>query len=135
MTDDINITPIVVANVTGSVIGTAEAFSRIMSANARESLRSNTRLGASNPSVLRIAHQPITAKSPIQRSLASLDQTLSRVDTSSQVIRVDGLKVGVTITRDQYTTEQEALDAFLRLAGHLLAGGGAGFRALWQGQQ
>lgn len=135
MTDDINVTPVVVAGITGGVLGTARAFARIQSANSKESLRSNTTIGTSSPSVLRIAHQMPSGKNTVQRSLASLDQTLARVDSGSVITRIDNLKVGVTVTKDLYTTEQEVVDAFLLLAGQLLAGSGAGLRALIQGQQ
>jgi len=135
MPDDINVKPIVLANVTGTVLGSDLAFSRLTSSNSRESLRSNTSLGAENTTVLRVAHQMPSGKSSIQRSLCSIDQTFARVDTSSVIQRIDNLKVGVTITKDQYSTEAEALSAFITLSGHLLAGGGAGFKALWQGQQ
>jgi len=134
MTDDINITPIVAANITGDDLGSAQAFARIASANPKESVRCNTSIGGTSPTNLRIAHQPITAKNPVMRSLNAMDQTLARVDSQSNTIGFSQHSCKLQSERNATTTEAEYLATWYQLIGHAMANNGAGLKAMYRGE-
>lgn len=134
MTDDLSITPIVPGNISGDDLGSALVFSRIASSNAKESLRSNASLGASSPSNLRVAHQPITPKNDTKRTLCALDQSLARLDAQSNVIRIDTFKVAFQLTHDAYVTEAEVCSAAEKLLGYLVASNFAGLKSMFRGE-
>jgi len=134
MTDDINVTPIVPANITGDDIGSAVAFARIQAANPKESVRQNTSISSVSPTRLRIAHQPITVKSPVKRSLTALDQSLARLDAQSNVISIDSFSVKLQSENGATVTEAEYLAAWNKLIGYAVAGDNAGLKAMYRGE-
>lgn len=85
MNDTLNVKDLAISTVGATQLpGSARAFARIESADAKTHLRSNSSIGSLSPTVIRIAHQPRTAKSDVQRSIVACDQKLTRLDTSSQ---------------------------------------------------
>lgn len=116
MDDTVVIKPLV--SVTLDTTGIS--FPRVQSDNQSEHLRrSITAFDEYSPSVLRIAHQPITAKRNRQRSLIAFDQDFGRVDSSDILIRTDKLTVALQISKDPGVLSSEALASFNFLVGAL----------------
>lgn len=85
MNDTLNVKDLAIATVGATQLpGSARAFARVASADPKIHLRQSSHIGSLSPTTLRIAHQPRSAKSNVQRSLLSLDQVLVRLDSSSQ---------------------------------------------------
>jgi len=90
MNDTLSIKALAINTVGATQLpGTALSFPRVASTTSGTHLRQNTAIGSLSPTVLRVAHQPRTTKSPVQRSLIAIDQTLTRVDALSNPIGED----------------------------------------------
>lgn len=85
MNDTLNVKDLAIATIGATQLpGSARAFARVASADPKVHLRQSSHIGSLSPTTLRISHQPRSAKTGVQRSLLSLDQTLTRLDASSQ---------------------------------------------------
>lgn len=92
MNDTLNVKDLAINTVGATQLpGSARAFARVESADPKIHLRSNSALGSLSPTVIRIAHQPRTNKSDIQRSIVACDQKLVRLDTSSLPTGVESM--------------------------------------------
>lgn len=113
--------------------GTARSFPRVVSQTS-EYLRQSTHVGDLSPCLLRIAHQPRSAKSNVQRSLIGIRQTLARLDAQSNPISYDQLDVNFQFVKPQGITEAEYLTAAKLLVGALLESDGALLKQMFNGE-
>lgn len=124
MNDSLSIQPIVLANVTGTVLTTARVFERIADANPNNHMRANSTLGSLSPTTLRISHSLRGGKNTVQKSLVQLNQTLTRVDALSNPIGEVGIVIKLTAEIPAGVTEAEFLAAAAVLIGGLTSTGG-----------
>jgi len=134
MQDDLSIKPVVAANISGDDLGSTLTFVRVQSTNNRDSLRQNSAIHSLSPTQLRIAHQPISIKNPVQRSLVAVDQVLTRFDAQSNPIGQDKHKFAVQSDRTATTSLAEYRASAMLLFGQMLENNGAGIDAMYYGQ-
>jgi hypothetical protein len=134
MNDSLSIKPLVAANVTGSVLGTARAFERAATFVKNRYSRVNAFLGALNPTRIDLSHIMPRKATEKKQSLLAFHQTLTRVDASSNVVGTDTVEFRYTSVNTAGITEDEYV------AGHLLLQGGftenncALLRAMYRGE-
>lgn len=120
MNDTISVKPLLSAQIGNTQLDSvARSFARVVSEDTSHQ-RSNSNLGSLSPTVLRIAHQPRTVKSPIQRSLIAVDQTLTRLDATSNPISSVKFKVALQCDIPDGVTLAEFRAAAMVLFGSLL---------------
>lgn len=113
--------------------GSARSFPRVVSAQ-NDYRRQSAHIGSLSPTVVRIAHQPRTAKSDLQRSLFAVDQTLGRLDASSNPIGKSTFKVALQCDIPSDVTLAEYRTAMGLLLGALLESNGALVTAIYNGE-
>lgn len=113
--------------------GTARSFPRVVSQNS-EYLRQSLHIGATSPTVLRVAHQPRSTKSTVQRSLFGIRQTLARLDAQSNPISYDQFDVNFQTVLPQGVTEAEFLTSAKLCIGALLENDGALLKQIYNGE-
>jgi hypothetical protein len=93
---------------------TQYAFPRVSSSDKQERRR-NTAISSLSPTTLRISHQPRTAANRVQRSLAAIDQQLTRLDSSSNPVSVTNGSVAFqsNIPSDMTLAEYRAMCVLL----------------------
>lgn len=111
-------TIIIKATTAATLAASGVSFPRVRSEGS-EALRQSLDDGSLNPMVLRIAHQPITAKRNKQRSLCAIDKTYSRVDGLGNVIGKDESTVALQFSRTAGVTKAEFIIQLNRLIGGL----------------
>lgn len=131
MNDTVNIKPLLPAQIGSTQLdATARAFARITSEDSSWQ-RSNSVLGSLSPTTLRIAHQPRTTKSPIQRTLCACDQVLTRLDALSNPIGTNKFKVALQADIPEGVSLAEFRAAAMILFGFLLENNGANLDAIY----
>lgn len=133
MNDTLAIKPIVSAQVTGTVLGTSRDFSRAF--GPENGIRVNSILGSLNPAVIRISHQPRKSDEGVQRSLASFEQTLTRLDSANNPVRKDVIKVKLQFEIPGYATEAEVVSVAEILAGTAFANTAEFVKQIYRGEQ
>jgi microsomal dipeptidase-like Zn-dependent dipeptidase len=98
---------------------TGFSFPRVMSEDSQYR-RQNLGDGSLNPMVIRVSHQPISAKRTVQRSLFALDKTYARLDATNNVVGSDSLGLSLQFNRTSGVTEAEFILQFERLVGALM---------------
>lgn len=114
---------------------TTRTFPRIASASINDTRRQSLHVSSLSPTVLRIAHTPRTAKNLVQKSLFSVDQTLTRLDASSNPIGTTKFKVGFITEIPADVTLAEWQAAKNLLIGALIESSGALADAIYNGEQ
>lgn len=135
MNDTITAHKLVSANITGSVVdSTARSFPRVASNSGTEALRQSLHVSSVSPCVLRISHQPRKSADGMQRSLCAIDQTLARLDASSNVISTSRFKVALQTDIPSDVTLTEWREAVYLLIGSLTESNGAVLDAIYNGE-
>lgn len=120
MNDTLSIKGLLKQTLDSANFGVASAFARVASSDIGQKLRRSLMFGSLSPVTLRISHQPITAKRSVQRSLASMDSILTRLDVNDVAIGEDFCNVALQFSRSKGITESEFVDRLTLLAGALL---------------
>lgn len=135
MNDTLSIKSLAISTVGATQLpGSALSFARVASAKQTDHLRSNSAIGSLSPTVLRVAHQPRSAKSDVQRSLISVDQTLTRVDALSNPIGSVVINIALQTNIPSGVTLAEWRAAAAVLLGSLLATDGELLTAIYNGE-
>jgi len=113
---------------------TSRSFARVVSSRTGEYLRRSTHIGSMSPTDLRVSHQARTAGNNIQRSLIAVDQTLTRLDTSSNPIGKTRFKVALQTDIPDDVSQAEWLEAFALLIGALLETDAAIAKSIFAGE-
>jgi len=114
--------------------GTALAFPRVVSSSPSVHLRRNSAISSLSPTDLRIQHTPRTAKSDLQRSLVSVDQLLTRLDTESNPVDEEHFSVKFQCDIPSGVTYEEFKAGFEILCGAILADDAALLYSVYQGE-
>jgi len=134
MNDTLTTHDVVIANVSGAVLsGTARSFPRV-AGGTNEWRRRSTHVSSLSPTDIVVAHQPATAKSPKQRSLFKSEQTLTRVDASSNPIGTDVFSISTQITRPMGVSLAEFTALLVLHLGALQENSGALATSLYNGE-
>lgn len=107
MNDTLTLKPLVKANITGSVLGTASDFARIVVAARNEyHRRSDTTVlfTGDNTRIVRIAHQPPTGTQTKQRSVIGTLDKMRRHGESGELLTTDECAINSQITFGPGTT-------------------------------
>lgn len=132
MNDTVAAHKLVSANITGSVVdGTARSFPRVASPSGSEALRQSLHISSVSPTSFRVSHQPRKSSTDVQRSLCAVDQTLARVDTSSNIISTSKFKVAFQTDIPSDVTLAEWREAVYLLLGILTETDGAVLNAIY----
>lgn len=113
--------------------GAARSFPRVVS-SGDDYRRSSSHISSLSPTVIRVSHQPRSAKSAIQRSLFAVDQTLTRLDVSSNPISTTTFKVAFQSDIPADVTLAEWRAALSVLFGALLESDAALLTAIYNGE-
>lgn len=108
-------------------------FPRVASSGS-EHVRRSLHVGSLSPCDLIISHVPRTAKNNVQRSLAKFEQTLTRLDVSSNPISSTVMSFGFQTNIPQDVTLAEWRALVMLAAGLLLESNGAIADALYNGE-
>lgn len=136
MEDVLSIKDLAMATIGSTQLpGAARTFNRVVSTDASHKRLSN-HLNANglSPSVLRIAHTPRSKTASKQRSLAALDQQLTRLDAASNPVLITDLKVALQSDHPADVTLVEYRAAWATLLGAALANDGAMITAMFNGE-
>jgi len=135
MNDTVTAHKLVSANITGSVVdGTARSFPRVASNSNVEAIRQSLHVSSVSLTVLRVSHQPRKLVNGMQRSLCAIDQTLSRLDATSNVISTSKFKVAFQTDIPSDVTLTEWREAVYLLIGILTESNGAVLDALYNSE-
>jgi hypothetical protein len=113
--------------------GAARSFPRVASPNS-DYRRLSSHISSLSPTVIRVSHQPRSSKSTIQRSLFAVDQTLTRLDASSNPISKTTFKVAFQTDIPSDVTLAEWRAALSILFGALQESDGALLTAMYNGE-
>jgi len=137
MIDSQSVKDIALSTITGSTVlpGTARTFARIVSDDPKKYVRRSTHVSAQSPTDLKISHQLRKKSTDLQRSIATMEQTLTRLDSVGNPIpnpQRGSVSTSTVIPEGMTLTEHRALWA--TLAGWLLADDGANIDAMYRGE-
>jgi len=118
----------------GELDSTVRSFPRVASPKLNDALRQSLHVGALSPTVIRVAHTPRSKGNTIQRSLFSLQQTLTRLDVGSNPIGSTSFKAGLTSEIPSDVTLAEYREGVALLIGALLENDGAMITAIYNGE-
>jgi hypothetical protein len=113
--------------------GAARSFPRVASSDGQYR-RQSLHVSSLSPSIMRISHTPRKTQSAIQKSLLSLDQTLTRVDALGNPIGTTKFSVGFNLTIPGDVTLTEVRSAAAILLGFLLEADAANLTALYNAE-
>jgi len=134
MNDTVNAKGLILNQVlTTTLDASARAFPRVAS-SGNENRRRSTHIHSLSPSDLTIAHVPRSVKNPVQRTRASLEQTLTRFDALSNPISSVKFSVALTMSIPEGVTQAEFLEAYRLLVGFLAESSSANAIALYNGE-
>jgi hypothetical protein len=135
MDDTLSIKALAISTVGATQLpGSALAFPRVVSGSQSVHLRRNSAISSLSPTDLRIQHTPRSEKSSVQRSLCSVDQTLARLDASSNQIDEDAFSVKLQADIPPGVTIEEFRAAAAILFGGLLANDGMLLNSIYYGE-
>jgi len=134
MNDTQNVKALSISTIGGTQLpGSALAFPRVASSNS-ENRRTNYQIGSLSPTSLGISHRPRSVSSPVQRTLAYIDQKLTRIDAQSNPIGNTTVRVALQCNIPSDVTLAEFRAAASLLLGFLLETDGANLTALYNGE-
>jgi len=134
MIDTISAKALISANIDAAELdSTVRTFPRIAS-SGNEARRQSLHVSSLSPTTLRISHQPRKTATDVQRSLCAIDQTLARLDTSSNPIGETKFKVAFQTDIPSDVTKAEWRAAVMLLFGTLLESDGAMLDSLYNSE-
>lgn len=131
---------LLVKKILTSTIGTSQldatvrSFPRVASSSYSDQSRQSLHVGTMSPTVLRVAHVLRSNKNAKQRSLFQIKQTLTRLDASSNPIKVTDFDVAIQTNIPADVTQAEWLEAFALLIGAILDSDAALAKALFNAE-
>lgn len=136
MNDALNVKDLAISTIGATQLpGSARVFARVASADPNTHLRQSSHIGSLSPTTVRIAHQPRTAKSGVQRSLLSVDQVLTRLDSSSQPTGIKSkFNIGIQTNISDDVSLEEWRAGLATLLGLVLADDGAIATEIYEGK-
>lgn len=134
MNDTLPVKDLAMATVGATQLpGTARSFPRTFSSDGSYK-RTSAHIGSLSPTTIRVSHQPRKTTTAKQRSLFALDQTLTRLDASSNPILVTDFTVAFQVSIPGDVTLAEYRTAVSTLCGALLESDGALITSLYNGE-
>lgn len=134
MNDTQNVKALALSTVGATQLpGSALAFPRVASSNT-EQRRTNYSISSLSPTSLVISHRPRTTTNDVQRTLAYIDQKLTRLDAQSNPISDTIVRVGFQCNIPSDVTLTEYRAAVSLLLGFLTESDGANITALYNGE-
>lgn len=134
MNDTLTPKALALATISGTQLpGSARSYPRVSSVGDNHDRRS-THINSRSPSVIRVAHQPRTARNDVQRSLFGLLQTLSRDDVNGVQLSTVTFPINLQSNIPSGITLAEFRAAASELFGALLANDGELLTAMFNGE-
>ena len=135
MNDTLSIKDLTIASLdAANFAGSARNFARVASPTQNTHIRRSSHLGSLSPTDLRVAHQPRSAKSEVQRSLFAFEQTLGRVDTLSNPIGEDKFSFALQANIPKGITLAEFRSLAMTAVGAMLENNAALLDAMYYGE-
>lgn len=136
MNDTLAVKDLVMSTIGATQLpGSARNFPRVASKRATEYLRQSSHISSLSPTVIRVAHNPRSNDAGSkQRSLIAVDQTLTRLDASSNPVSSTSFKVAFQCDIPSDVTLAEYRTAVSTLLGALLESDGALVTSMYYGE-
>lgn len=132
MNDTVNLKAILPAQIGASQLeASARAFPRVVGSDPKRYYRRNSAKGSLSPTDLTIAHQPRSKPEGTDNTIASVTQTLQRVDTLSNPVSRDDVACKFSMSFTQGVSLAEFREAAYSLLGFLTEANGANLDALY----